>query len=60
MWMAVRGLGELDERLIERLGETVRARVKAHSGIELQWEIVRLGLPLPGRATGEALVERTA
>jgi UDP-N-acetylmuramate dehydrogenase len=42
---------------IERLGETVRARVKANSGIALQWEIVRLGLPLPGRATGEALVE---
>lgn len=40
---------------IERLGETVRARVKATSGIELQWEIVRLGLPLPGRPIGEAL-----
>jgi len=40
---------------IERLGETVRARVKATSGIELQWEIVRLGLPLPGRPVGEAL-----
>ena len=40
---------------IERLGETVRARVKAKSGIVLQWEIVRLGLPRPGRATGEAL-----
>lgn len=40
---------------IETLGETVRARVKAHSGIELQWEIIRLGSPLPGHATGEAL-----
>lgn len=40
---------------IERLGETVRARVKATSGIDLQWEIVRLGLPLPGRPVGEAL-----
>ena len=40
---------------IERLGETVRARVKATSGIDLQWEIVRLGLPLPGRPIGEAL-----
>ena len=40
---------------VERLGETVRARVKAHSGVSLQWEIVRLGLPLPGRPTGEAL-----
>lgn len=28
---------------IETLGETVRARVKAHSGVELQWEIKRIG-----------------
>jgi UDP-N-acetylmuramate dehydrogenase len=30
---------------IEKLGETVRARVKETSGIELEWEIKRLGLP---------------
>jgi UDP-N-acetylmuramate dehydrogenase len=41
---------------IERLGETVRARVKASSGHELQWEIIRIGVPLDGRPTGEALV----
>jgi UDP-N-acetylmuramate dehydrogenase len=29
---------------IETLGETVRARVKENSGIELQWEIKRIGL----------------
>lgn len=40
---------------IERLGETVRARVLAHAGIQLQWEIIRLGEPLPGHAVGEAL-----
>jgi UDP-N-acetylmuramate dehydrogenase len=40
---------------IERLGETVRARVKASSGVMLSWEIIRLGLPLEGRPTGEAL-----
>jgi UDP-N-acetylmuramate dehydrogenase len=40
---------------VERLGETVRARVKATSGVTLEWEIIRLGEPLPGRATGEAL-----
>lgn len=40
---------------VERLGETVRARVRRTSGIELQWEIIRLGLPLPGRATGADL-----
>jgi UDP-N-acetylmuramate dehydrogenase len=42
---------------IERLGETVRARVMATSGVALQWEIVRLGQPLAGRPTGEALAE---
>jgi UDP-N-acetylmuramate dehydrogenase len=40
---------------IERLGETVRARVLATSGVRLDWEIVRLGEPLPGHETGEAL-----
>ena len=30
---------------IERLGETVRARVRETSGVTLQWEIIRLGLP---------------
>lgn len=44
---------------IERLGETVRARVKANSGITLQWEIIRLGLPRDGRPTGEALADET-
>jgi UDP-N-acetylmuramate dehydrogenase len=40
---------------IERLGETVRARVKTSSGMTLQWEIIRLGLPLDGQPIGEAL-----
>ena len=31
---------------IETLGETVRARVKDASGIELQWEIKRIGIPI--------------
>jgi len=42
---------------VERLGETVRARVKAITGTTLEWEIIRLGLPSEGRPTGEALVE---
>jgi UDP-N-acetylmuramate dehydrogenase len=42
---------------IERLGETVRARVRKKSGVSLQWEIIRLGVPLAGRPTGEALAE---
>jgi UDP-N-acetylmuramate dehydrogenase len=40
---------------IETLGETVRKRVKAHSGVDLHWEIIRLGVPLAGRPVGEAL-----
>ena len=42
---------------IETLGETVRARVKAISGIELHWEIKRFGEPLPGRPTGPGLAQ---
>ncbi len=45
---------------VERLGETVRARVKATSGITLEWEIIRLGLPREGGATGEALAIKVA
>jgi UDP-N-acetylmuramate dehydrogenase len=30
---------------LEALGEEVRTRVKAHSGIDLQWEIRRIGNP---------------
>lgn len=48
-----RGTGED----IERLGETVRARVKATAGVTLEWEIIRLGLPQEGRPVGEALAE---
>lgn len=40
---------------VERLGETVRARVKANSGVTLEWEIIRLGAPRDGSPTGEAL-----
>lgn len=36
---------------IETLGEEVRTRVFAHSGIRLEWEIRRIGLP-SGAATG--------
>ena len=42
---------------LERLGETVRARVKATSGITLQWEIKRVGVAKAGCAMGEALAE---
>lgn len=38
-------LGNATAADIETLGETVRARVKAHSGIALEWEIRRIGEP---------------
>jgi UDP-N-acetylmuramate dehydrogenase len=45
---------------VEKLGETVRARVKSASGVTLNWEIIRLGLPKPGHAAGEALATEDA
>ena len=42
---------------IERLGETVRARVVAHCGVTLHWEIMRLGVARHGQPTGEALAK---
>jgi len=38
-------LGDATAADIENLGEEVRARVKAKSGIELRWEIRRIGEP---------------
>jgi UDP-N-acetylmuramate dehydrogenase len=40
-------LGGASAADIEALGEEVRARVRAHSGIALEWEIRRIGKPLP-------------
>lgn len=37
-------LGGASSADIEALGEDVRARVKAHSGVELEWEIQRVGV----------------
>ena len=37
-------LGEATSADIEGLGEDVRAKVKAHSGVELEWEIQRVGV----------------
>lgn len=45
---------------VETLGETVRARVRETSGVTLDWEIIRLGLPKPGRPIGEALAAERA
>ena len=48
-------LGGADAHDIETLGETVRHRVRASSGIELSWEIRRMGHFLPGREVREFL-----
>lgn len=45
---------------VETLGETVRARVRESAGITLDWEIIRLGIPKPGRPVGEALAAERA
>ena len=37
-------LGGASAADIEALGETVRQRVKANSGVELEWEIKRIGV----------------
>lgn len=37
-------LGNASARDIEALGEEVRRRVRAHSGVELEWEIQRVGV----------------
>jgi UDP-N-acetylmuramate dehydrogenase len=39
--------GDATSAEIEALGEEVRRRVKAASGIDLQWEIERVGRPSP-------------
>ncbi len=47
-------LGNATSAEIEALGEEVRAKVLAHSGVTLEWEIQRVGttLPLPFRGEG--------
>jgi UDP-N-acetylmuramate dehydrogenase len=40
-------LGSATAADIEALGETVRARVKASAGVDLEWEIKRIGVAKP-------------
>jgi UDP-N-acetylmuramate dehydrogenase len=42
--------GEATASDVETLGETVRRRVFEHSGVELEWEIKRIGIPASGSA----------
>ena len=46
-------LGGATSADIEALGEEVRARVKAHSGVTLEWEIQRVGEHSPSPLRGE-------
>ncbi|MHB1104621.1 MAG: UDP-N-acetylmuramate dehydrogenase [Devosia sp.] len=48
-------LGEATSLDIETLGETVRNRVRARHGVELKWEIRRMGHFAPGREVREFL-----
>lgn len=41
--------GDATSADIEALGEAVRTRVKAATGVELEWEIRRVGRPAPGQ-----------
>ena len=45
--------GVATARDLERLGEEVRARVKRATGVVLEWEIKRLGVPAEGETIGE-------
>jgi UDP-N-acetylmuramate dehydrogenase len=42
-------LGAATSAQIEELGEEVRAKVLAHSGVALEWEIPRVGEKSPSR-----------
>ena len=49
-------LGNASAHDVELLGETVRNRVRENSGVELDWEIRRIGRFDPGREVREFLV----
>ena len=48
-------LGTATSADIEALGEEVIARVKAHSGVMLEWEIQRVGVTTPSSPRGKGL-----
>jgi UDP-N-acetylmuramate dehydrogenase len=41
--------GDATAEDLETLGEEVRSRVRAHCGVDLQWEIKRVGVDAGGR-----------
>jgi UDP-N-acetylmuramate dehydrogenase len=46
--------GDASAADLEGLGEEVRRRVRDHSGVELEWEIRRIGLPADAAVQGSA------
>ena len=44
---------------LEELGEEVRRRVEAASGVRLEWEIRRIGRPAASRPDGGARMSRS-
>jgi UDP-N-acetylmuramate dehydrogenase len=44
--------GEATAAELEALGEEVRTRVRKTSGVELEWEIRRIGVPAPDAPQG--------
>jgi len=52
-------LGAATSAQIEELGEEVRAKVLAHSGVALEWEIQRVGTSSPSPLRGEGQSQTT-
>jgi UDP-N-acetylmuramate dehydrogenase len=46
-------MGEADAYEVETVGEMVRQRVRDMHGVELRWEVRRIGHFLPGREVRE-------
>ncbi len=49
-------LGNATAAELEALGEEVRRRVLEHSGVELSWEIKRIGVTAGGNSEGEYMI----
>jgi UDP-N-acetylmuramate dehydrogenase len=47
--------GEADAFEVETVGETIRRKVRDTHGIELRWEVRRMGYFVPGREVREFL-----
>ena len=48
-----RAVGEADAFEVETVGESIRQKVRDKHGVELKWEVRRMGHFLPGREVKE-------